>query len=81
MVELVFENAAKRLLFDTRPLQGQATFLIKSFFSTRLNLRIPATQLLSNAGSEPVILNVVKVDHLEFLVVHREFHKSLIKPS
>jgi len=30
---------------------------------------------------KPVILNVVQVVHLEFLVVHREFHKSLIERS
>jgi len=29
----------------------------------------------------PVILNVVHVGHLEFLVVHRECHKFLIKRS
>jgi len=29
----------------------------------------------------PVILNVVQVDHLEFLMFHRDFHKSLIKRS
>jgi len=37
--------------------------------------------LLADSISKPVILHLVQVDHLEFLVVHEEFHKILTNLS
>jgi len=56
-------------------------------YATKARLRIKFDlnnlKLLSSNPivSSAVILYVVQVDHLEFLVVHKWFHKSMIKRS